>query len=456
MNLKAKLWIWAALLYLVMGLAAWQLWSIDRRWFLLAEVMILVSMAVFWWFQNSWFRPIKAISEGVHLLEDQDFNTRLAKVGQPELDQLISVYNHMVDALRQERLRQEEAQYFMRKLLEASPQGILILDFEGRIQEANPAALQLLGLENQKVRGLSLGDLPKQWSKILLSLKEQKTPIVRMATGRSYSLEMAAFMDRGFKRPFIIIKEQTLEVMELERQAYGKVIRMMSHEVNNSAGAINSMLSWLQGYKDYLPPEEQPDFVSALEVSITRNDHLSGFMSRLASLVKLPQPQRVSMDIHQLLRSVVRLMEPKLRLANIQLQLNIDQQPMMILADAVLMEQVLVNIFQNAAEAIREDGIIQVSSSRNPRVLFVKNNGEPIPDEVRPRLFTPFFSTKKNGQGVGLTLIREVLGNHGFSYNLETLDDGFTCFQIGMETVQQGFSRPAGKDEESRWAVSAQ
>ncbi len=455
MSLKAKLWIWAGCLYLAIGLATWQLWSVNRVWFLVAEAVILVSLAVFWWFQQSLFRPMRAISEGVKLLEDQDFNTRLARVGQPELDQLTEVYNHMVDALRQERLRQEEAQYLMRKLLEASPQGILILDFEEKIQQANPAALKILALPDKEARGMSLGDLPKGWGKVLPALKEQQRSIARMDSGRSYSLEKAAFMDQGFKRPFIIMEEQTHEIMELERQAYGKVIRMMSHEVNNSAGAINSMLSWLLSYKGHMPPEEQQDYVSALEVSITRNEHLSGFMSRLATVVKLPALQPASMDLHQLVRSVVRLLEPKLQAANIQLQLHLDKQPLRVFADQVLMEQVLVNILQNAVEAIKGEGIIQVSTSQNPRTLLIRNNGEPITEEVRSKLFSPFFSTKKNGQGVGLTLIREVLGKHGFSYNLETMDDGFTGFMIGMEPNQQEGSWQSSKDEEQGRTISA-
>jgi signal transduction histidine kinase len=95
------------------------------------------------------------------------------------------------------------------------------------------------------------------------------------------------------------------------------------------------------------------------------------------------------------------------------------------------MEQVLVNAFKNAIEAIGEGGRITVKTTSSPSPqLIIRNTGKGIPDDIKPHLFTPFFSTKKNGQGIGLTLIREVLINHGFRFSLESADDEVTEFSI--------------------------
>ncbi len=432
MSLKAKFWIWAVPIYLLLGFGAWQLLAVNKWYFLAAEGGILLSLFVFFWFQRSLLAPIKAISEGAKLLEEQDFTTRLVPVGQKEIDTLTHVYNRMVDALRQERLQQEETHFFLHKLIHASPQGILILDFDEKITEANPAALLLFGLTENTIKGMHLSELPDGWAKILSELEPHQRIIARMDGGRSYRIERAGFSDRGFSRPFITLEEQTREIMALERQSYEKVIRMMSHEINNSAGAVNSLLSSLLAYADDLPPAERADYLSALNVSITRNEHLSAFMSNLANVVKLPPPRPVSTDMHDLARGVLRLMEPRFREARIELVQQLDGTPLFVEADPVQMEQVLVNILKNAMEAIHGKGIIEIQLVHEPPAIFIRNNGEPITEETRRRLFTPFFSTKKHGQGVGLTLVREVLSNHGFRFRLQTKADGFTEFMIAF------------------------
>jgi two-component system, NtrC family, nitrogen regulation sensor histidine kinase NtrY len=153
MSLKTKLWIWAVSVYLVTGFVAWQLLTINKWYFVAAEAAILISFGVFLWIRQSLFRPVTAISEGIKMLEEQDFNTRLAPTGQKETDQLINVYNKMLDALRHERIQQEETHYFLRKLIDASPQGIIILDFDENIKDVNPAAASILGLSKEKSFG---------------------------------------------------------------------------------------------------------------------------------------------------------------------------------------------------------------------------------------------------------------------------------------------------------------
>jgi two-component system, NtrC family, nitrogen regulation sensor histidine kinase NtrY len=433
MSLKAKLWIWAASIYLVTGFVAWSLLSINKWYFVAAEAAILISFGVFLWIRRSLFRPITAISEGIKMLEEQDFNTRLVPTGQKETDQLINVYNRMLDALRHERVQQEETHFFLRKLIDASPQGIIILDFDENIKDVNPAAASILGLSKEKILGLPLASLPGAWGKTLAAGTIKPGQITHMGGRRSYRIERATFSDKGFNRPFILIEEQTREIMALERQAYEKVIRMMSHEVNNSAGAVNSLLSSLESYYSYLPEEEKEDYRSALSVSIHRNENLSQFMSNLASVVKLPPPKPAPMDLHQLLKDVLRLMTPRMKDHFIEIQLQLSTTPMMVVADQVQMEQVVVNILKNGMEAIQQNGTIEVQTTAEPPSLFIRNNGEPISEETRLKLFTPFFSTKKHGQGVGLTLIREVLSNHGFTYELETLENGWTEFRVGFE-----------------------
>ena len=104
----------------------------------------------------------------------------------------------------------------------------------------------------------------------------------------------------------------------------------------------------------------------------------------------------------------------------------------MIHADALQMEQVLINIVKNAMEAIEGNGFIRVTLDPQSRKLSVEDNGKGIAPEDVEKLFSPFFSTKKDGQGIGLTLVREILTNHGYSFSLKTLEKDFTVFTITL------------------------
>jgi signal transduction histidine kinase len=104
--------------------------------------------------------------------------------------------------------------------------------------------------------------------------------------------------------------------------------------------------------------------------------------------------------------------------------------------DALQLEQALLNICKNAQEAISEDGNIWVHTSNNPPLIRIENDGPGIAPEVQQRLFTPFFSTKRDGQGIGLTLIRDILLQHGFRFRLETQADGLTAFTIWLRATE--------------------
>lgn len=123
-------------------------------------------------------------------------------------------------------------------------------------------------------------------------------------------------------------------------------------------------------------------------------------------------------------------MQPQLEARQITWAWQLAPMPLEIAADVQQIEQVLINIVKNAMESIVADGNITVTTQLNPPCLVIQDNGAGIPEAVRQQLFTPFFSTKKNGQGIGLTMIRDILLNHQFPFSLETDEIGLTRFTI--------------------------
>ena len=241
----------------------------------------------------------------------------------------------------------------------------------------------------------------------------------------TFKLQKSHFIDRGFARSFVMIEELTAEILAAEKKAYGKVIRMMAHEVNNTIGPVNSII---QSTLQNSTPGEA--IQHALQVAMDRNNNLNLFMRNFADVVRLPSPQKKQIDLHKVVESIAGLMEWKTGDKKIVLEFNFAPRPIIIQADQLQMEQALINIVKNAVEAIPEKGKVRFVTTHKPLQLVIEDDGKPIPVEISEQLFSPFFSTKKDGQGIGLTLTREILVNHGYNFSLLTREDGITEFRI--------------------------
>ncbi len=406
--------------------------------FIASEVIILLSLFFSIRLYRALVQPLRLILDGIEAIRDRDFNVRFLKTGSYETDQLVAVYNQMIDELRHERRRQEEQHYFLEKLIHSSPTGILILDFDERIADMNPQAQQLLGLNGVPYQKMPLQEVPNPLAQKIARLPAESAETFFMNGVETYKCRRSHFIDRGFPRHFIMIEELTADILQTEKKAYGKVIRMMAHEVNNSIGPINSILESLLFYKNQLQIADQQDFNNVINVAIQRNERLNQFMRNFAEVVRLPLPARENTDLRDLVHSTVTLLQAEARRRRIHLHIALPERPVPALCDLRQMEQVLVNIARNALESIGEDGEVQFLIQENPLQLLVRDNGAGIAPELADKLFSPFFSTKKDGQGIGLTLIREILLNHGFSFSLQTeADSGWTVFRIGFSVMGQ-------------------
>jgi len=206
----------------------------------------------------------------------------------------------------------------------------------------------------------------------------------------------------------------------------------MSHEVNNSVGATSSIFRSVQAYGDQIHTDDRDDFGSALRVGRERMDALNSFMQRYADVVRVPRPARQSADLVQVLRTSMESVENECRTRKVEMKLVSEKRPVLISMDVGQMDQVFRNILQNAMEAIDHQGVIwiRVQPQNGRTSVSFEDSGPGFTSEVQESLFTPFFTTKEDRQGVGLTLVREILTSHGFDFSLESPKDGPTRFQI--------------------------
>lgn len=419
-------WIFSLIILLIAGaVMALMLMDSSSLAYKLVGGMALVGVLLLILFYRNVIRPLRTIANGVDLLRAQDFSSQLAHVGQREADRIVDMFNGMMASLKQERLKLREQNHFLDLLIDVSPMGIILLGTDGRITDANRAAAKFLDFDTAKeLHGLFPKDIHSALSNVLQSLKDREMRVVRLNDSMVYRLSRLSFMESGMSHPFYLIEKLTDEVMKAERKSYEKVIRMMAHEVNNSLAGI---ISVMETAKEEV---NEPDLSEAISACEDRCRDMGAFITKFASAVKIPEPTKRNINLTELIRSRTPLFESICSATGSQLIMHLPEKETPVFIDPVLIEQVLTNIVKNAAESAGAGGKVEICLEGPGAMLSISDNGPGISTEAAEMLFTPFFTTKKTGHGLGLLLVSEVLNSHGCRFSLQTDTDGLTRFRI--------------------------
>jgi signal transduction histidine kinase len=430
-TLRSVLLCYLLALHLIIAVTgALLLWSSYRPWILALETGLVISLVSVYLLLRAMRMPEELYTIGSEWMKEGDFSHKFRPAGTSDLQQLTELYNQLLDRLRSERGRLEEREILLHKVMEASPSGIVTTDHDGVVDLVNPAAAKLLELDQAELVGRRL-EAPVEPLQLQLAAVPEGESRLLGQRGRRLRCSHSRFFDRGFPRSFYVIEDLTHELWESERVAYNTLIRTLSHEVNNTIGATSSILRSALAFGDQLRAQDRDDYSSALEVAIERAGNLNLFMQRYAEVVRVPAPVRQPTDLVMLLQRLTRLMEPECRQHQVRLELQVVHAPGPVAVDTAQIEQVLVNVVRNSLEAIGEQGTITIHADNRPGPkAIVEDDGCGLSPEAQANLFTPFFSSKPQGQGVGLTLVREILTQHGIDFALESQPGGPTRFTI--------------------------
>lgn len=353
--------------------------------------------------------PLKAVQNGMYLLREQDFSSRLRPIGQADADMVVEVYNSVIDSMRAERLKNLEQNRFLSQVVDASPLGVAICDFDGRIVQTNRAW--------EKMQSPRL-------AKAIDSMADGTTGTVRVADSLIVRISRLWFMDKGFRRRCILVEKLTDEIVAAEKQMFNTIVRTIGHEVNNSLGSVMSVLESLE--EMHAGDPLTADAITSCSASCA---NLVGFVRGYADIVKLPAPVPEQVDLHEWLMRLRPTLQALVAGRGITLEMNLGEGEAPSRIDPMLMERVLVNIVKNAAESIGDEknGVITVSLAAVTEpdtpachLLSVTDNGKGISPEASKKLFTPFFSTKNPDRGLGLMLVTDILRAHRSRFSLST------------------------------------
>lgn len=385
----------------------------------MAGILSLICIFLAWY---SVSKPLHSVHQGICLLAEQDYASRLRHVGEPVADRVVDFYNDLIDNMKSERVKLKEQNSFLDQVINASPAGIAICNLDKSIRTSNPAFKQLYNSDVQTS---------------IDKLNPGQSAICRAGHDQIVKCSVMSFMDSGFHRNFIMVERMTDEILAAEQNIFSKIIRIMSHEVNNSLVSPRSVLETLSELH-----RSDPMITKAISSSIRACDNLGVFTHRFAQAVKLPVPRLEALDMNHWLNEIGPVL---LGLTEgIELKIETDNELCLIQGDSILLERLIINIVKNAAESIRsgdrpQEGriVIRIHGNR----LEISDNGPGLSQEITGKLFEPFFTTKPTGHGLGLMLCASILRSHNAGYSLtttRTADKPQTTFAITFQQVRGG------------------
>jgi len=387
---------------------------IAAAWLLLAAV--LRRQIVF---------PLQTVSNLVAALREGDFSVRgrQSRALKPHdtLEELIREINELAKTLHTQRLGAVEATALLAKVMEEIDVAVFTFDADNRLKLLNRSAARLLDLSPERAIGqtadeLGLSDYLNEGGPRLLDAS------FAGGMGR-WEIRRSTFREEGLPHRMLVFSDLTRALREEELQAWQRIVRVIGHEINNSLTPIKSISGSLQSLmaKQDRPADWEEDLDRGLAIIGSRAEALGRFIAAYTRLARLPQPRLQKVDIAGLVRRVAAL-ETRLAVA------VANGKPLIISADPDQIEQVLINLIRNAADASMETsgGVTVAWTSRASHIdLQIEDEGPGLSNTSN--LFVPFFTTKPGGSGIGLVLSRQIAEAHGGSLRLENRPAGPGC-----------------------------
>ena len=362
--------------------------------------------------------PLQTMSNLLTALREGDYSIRARGARADDaLGEVLLEVNTLGETLRVQRLGAFEATALLRTIMAEIEVSVFTFDPDRRLRLVNRAGEILLGQPIDKLLGRnadSLGLGP-------CFDVDQDEPLSLSFPGGSgrWRVGRSTFRERGLPHELVVLTDLSRTLREEERRAWQRIVRVLGHEMNNSLAPIKSLAGSLENLlrREPRPRDWKEDAQSGLKSIGSRADSLSRFMQAYTRLAKLPPPQMEAVDLGELVQRVANL-EPRLRV-------NVVAGPkLQIRADAAQIEQVLINLVHNAVDAALEthgNVFIRWLEAGDYIEVIVKDEGPGIMNPTN--LFVPFFTTKPEGSGIGLTLSRQIAEAHDGTLSLSNRSD---------------------------------
>jgi two-component system, NtrC family, nitrogen regulation sensor histidine kinase NtrY len=408
------------------ALASWLQWP-PASVFLAA---ILVGVPAAAWTLSRALRPVretlKAVTDGVRSFQENDFGLRIASARDDELGELVALYNRLGDALRRERNEIFQRELLLDTLLQGAPMAILLVNERQRVSYSNAAARRLLG-DSRRLTGRTLAELLETCPRPLRAPLEAEEDA--LVTGpreegegeeETFRVVQRRFQLNTQEHRLVVVERMTSEMRRQEVEVWKKVIRVMSHELNNSLAPVRSLVHSARLASERPDsPRKVDEILGSVEERVR---HLCDFLESYARFARLPLPRKRMVEWKEFLETTRSFFPFRLEDSTAAGQ---------GFFDPAQMQQALINLLKNATESGSRPEEISVSLQRGgahgPWLLEVRDRGRGMDEETMKKALLPFYSSKISGSGLGLPLCTEILAAHGGSLRLQSRPGGGTA-----------------------------
>jgi two-component system nitrogen regulation sensor histidine kinase NtrY len=436
------------LLLTIFGLA-W-LFINQERFFTLIFLGLLVILQILLLFSYL-NRTNKNLARFLLLLTQEDTSVVLWK---DKVERTFQGLHHSFEKVNQEisriRMEKEKGTILLQRTMDHMSTGILVADTDGKVEIVNSEALKVFRLP--RLNHLTeLDQVDPVFTQALVGLKYDSGNILHLKN------------EEGEKLPLLVrvsllkLEEKTLRIYSIQNikteleaneiNSWQKMTRVLSHEISNSLTPISTLGAGIhrklsQGLRDkkgglVLNPEAADDLIKSAELIEQRGNNLVEFMEQYKSFSRLPEPVLQKVGVESFFESLNLFFKEDMTNYCIDFKVDLADKTLCIHADPKLFEQAFINLIRNAMEALKdqEAGVIELKAGTDADrkvALSISDNGPGIPVEIQSQIFIPFFTTKRGGSGIGLSLVRKVVSMSGGSITFQSEPGGGTKFYISM------------------------
>lgn len=372
-----------------------------------------------------------------------DFSQSFVSRGQGGVfNDLNESFTRVIDEFRKARQEKEESYRYLQTIVQHIGTGLITYDSIGEVSIINNAAKKLLKISSLK-NIASLSGVSLTLVETLYNIKSGEKALVKVVDNNELlqlSITATEFRmnDRSYK--MVTIANIQSELEEKEMEAWQKLIRVLTHEIMNSITPISSIAqttnNLLHGYNPGSENiEDFEDIKLAIQTIQRRSEGLIHFVNNYRSLTKIPKPNFSIVPIENLFAQINKLMKDQLKGSGIEFKCSVNPKTLELTIDPSMIEQVLINLIVNSIHALkgRPDPKIEMKAcleERGRTIIQVKDNGAGMLEEVQEKIFIPFFTTKKEGSGIGLSLSRQIMRQHGGNIQVQSRIDVGTVFTL--------------------------
>ncbi|MEO8824063.1 MAG: HAMP domain-containing sensor histidine kinase [Ginsengibacter sp.] len=440
-RVEFKIFIRIFLLFVSITIGSYLLLSKNYNYLFLVAPIVIYQLVELYRYH---FKAQKELEQFVESIRYRDFSRHFSIKKAPlELRSLREGFNQITNTFKEISKEKETSFQYLQKILELVDTGILSFNLEnGEIIWMNESLKKMLNLPYLKhIQALTNRD--KELYEEVISLKpaESKIAMVHLEN-RSFKILLSgtAFQTDGNKFMLIAFQNINEALDETESKAWQKLLSVMTHEIMNSVAPISSLADTLKSRLQLAIPnlDDSGGQVHDLEIGIEtikrRSEGLLKFAETFRNLNKIIKPNVKKVLVRDLFENLYQLMDPTLEQKNIEMDIVLKDTGLTVEVDPSLIEQVLINLVVNAIEALKDrpDATIILSATLNKNKVIIKvaDNGSGIPKDILENIFIPFFSTKKTGSGIGLSLCKQIMMLHKGNINVYSVPGEGTAFTL--------------------------